>query len=147
MKEKPIYKVPLYKSDLEKETQDHLSYEDFNRNTSDTSIQSFRGRIKQFIKGLSGLGCVGDIEIRLVGARAGAGGAQTELVIFHTDTVWLEAGARLSDTQESRLKEGIEVGQIYYKFESEDLSPLRQTCAEWTDRHTLCHLKNAFLFR
>ena len=110
LKEKPVNKVPLYKSDLEKETQDNFSYEDFSRNTSDTSIQSFRGRIKHYIKGLDGFGCVGDIEIRLVGARAGAGGLQTELVIFHTDTVWGEAGTRLSDIQEPRLKQGTEVG-------------------------------------
>ena len=66
---KPLNRVPLYKSDLEKETQDpnNLSYEDFSRNTSDTSIQSFRGRIKNYI---SGGGSVGDIEIRVSGARA-----------------------------------------------------------------------------
>ena len=66
---KPLNRVPLYKSDLEKETQDpnNLSYEDFSRNTSDTSIQSFRGRIKNYI---SGGGSVGDIEIRVSGTRA-----------------------------------------------------------------------------
>ena len=57
--EKPTNKIPLYKSDLEKEAQE-ATYEEFSRNTTDTSIQSFRGRIKTYLSP-----SVGDIEVKL----------------------------------------------------------------------------------
>lgn len=86
--EKPAIKVPLYKSDLEKISQDpnNLTYEDFSRNSSDTSIQSFRGKIKSYVTNLSGLGHVGDIEINVLN---GKNLLQSELVIFHSDCVWM----------------------------------------------------------
>ena len=89
--EKPNIKVPLYKSDLEKISQDpnNLTYEDFSRKSSDTSIHSFRGKIKSYVTNSLGLGHVGDIEINVLNSK---NVLQPELVIFHSDCVWLGAG-------------------------------------------------------
>ena len=90
--EKQPIKVPLYKSDLEKISQDpnNLTYEDFSRNSSDTSIQSFRGKIKSYVTNSAGLGHVGDIEVNVLNAK---NVLQSELVIFHSDCVWLSFGS------------------------------------------------------
>ena len=112
--DKPTVKVPLYKSDLEKISQDpnNLTYEDFSRNSSDTSIQSFRGKIKSYVTNSSGLGHVGDIEVNVVNKNV----VQSELVIFHSDCVWLSFGASESGERcgrdkylPTRLKVGAEV--------------------------------------
>lgn len=86
-------KIPLYKSDLEKEVYDqsynffknqtNLTVEEFTRGCTDTSIQVFKGRVSSYIASQAGQpGHVGDLEILLSHGKA-------ELVIFHSDTVWL----------------------------------------------------------
>ena len=84
-KSEKINKIPLYKSDLEKEVNDqtYLTVEEFTRGCTDTSIQVFKGRVSSYIPSQAGQpGHVGDLEILLSHGKA-------ELVIFHSDTVWL----------------------------------------------------------
>ena len=111
--EKPNIKVPLYKSDLEKISQDpnNLTYEDFSRKSSDTSIHSFRGKIKSYVTNSSGLGHVGDIEINVLNSK---NVLQAELVIFHSDCVWLGTGDTATRCGKdkylpTRLKVGTEI--------------------------------------
>ena len=89
-KEKQVVKLPFYKSDLEKELKDpnpnNLTYDDFSRNSSETSIHSFRGTIKSYITDSEGQGFVGDLEVKVQNSKSGTG---VELVIFHSDCVWL----------------------------------------------------------
>ena len=114
-KEKSTPKLPFYKSDLEKlESKDpnNLTYEDFSRNSSDTSIHSFRGVIKEYISDGEGQGYVGDIEVKVHNSKSGA---QSELVIFHADTVWLSSTPGSSDyvsrdkSLPGKLKPGSEI--------------------------------------
>jgi len=84
--EKPLKIVPLYKSDLEKELESNsFTIEDFARNCTDTSIQSYKGKIQSYITNYAGLGHVGSIEIDVLVKNE----VQTELIVFHSDTVWM----------------------------------------------------------
>eukprot|EP00092_Neocalanus_flemingeri_P040368 GFUD01043966.1.p1 GENE.GFUD01043966.1~~GFUD01043966.1.p1 ORF type:complete len:1978 (-),score=498.59 GFUD01043966.1:399-6332(-) len=80
------FKIPLYKIDLEKEFDpSNLSIEDFSRNCTDTSIQSYKGKVHSFITNLAGQGHVGNIEINVFVKN----NFQSELVVFHSDSVWM----------------------------------------------------------
>jgi len=80
------FKIPLYKSDLEKELDpSNLTIEDFSRNCTDTSIQSYKGKIHSYITNLAGQGHVGNIEINVFIKN----NFQSELVVFHSDSVWM----------------------------------------------------------
>lgn len=113
--EKPSIKVPLYKSDLEKISLDpnNLTYEDFSRKSSDTSIHSFRGKIKSYVTNSQGLGHVGDIEINVLNSK---NVLQAELVIFHSDCVWLGGGeSKARPGRDNYLPSRLKVGaEIYF---------------------------------
>jgi len=85
-KPEKTFKIPLYKSDLEKELDpSNLTIEDFGRNCTDTSIQSYKGKIHSYITNLAGQGHVGNVEINVLVKN----NFQSELVIFHSDSVWM----------------------------------------------------------
>jgi len=85
-KPEKAFKIPLYKSDLEKELDpNNLTIEDFSRNCTDTSIQSYKGKIHSYITNLAGQGHVGNIEINVCIRN----NFQSELVVFHSDSVWM----------------------------------------------------------
>jgi hypothetical protein len=80
------FKIPLYKSDLEKESDpNNLTIEDFSRNCTDNSIQSYKGKIHSYITNVAGQGHVGNLEINVCIKN----NFHSELVVFHSDSVWM----------------------------------------------------------
>ena len=75
--------LPLYKADLflDRET----TQEEFERNCNESSIQSFRGTVQSYVTDKAGFGHNGFIEVKL----SLQGRSTKEVVLFHSDSVWL----------------------------------------------------------
>ena len=92
--------VPLYKADLTRD-QGQYEWEDFCRSCTDNSTASYKGRIHSYLSSSSSLGL---LEVQHFGVFKVTSnkqtnkilqvklllphGAQTELILFHTDSVW-----------------------------------------------------------